>query len=68
MKSSCPICRKEFESQARGGPFPFCSFRCKKLDLYQWLNERYAISEPVEFAAAAAHESDDAVKPEEASG
>jgi endogenous inhibitor of DNA gyrase (YacG/DUF329 family) len=29
------------------GPRPFCSTRCKMIDLGNWLNEAYRISEPI---------------------
>lgn len=42
----CPICGKpnEFFQEPVG---PFCSNRCKMVDLGQWLNEDYKISEPL---------------------
>lgn len=43
----CPICRKPVTWQ--GNPYrPFCSERCKLLDLDNWLSERYRTSTPVE--------------------
>lgn len=43
----CPICRQESEFFAP--PIgPFCSARCQLLDLGQWLNEEYKISEPLQ--------------------
>jgi endogenous inhibitor of DNA gyrase (YacG/DUF329 family) len=43
----CPICRKS--ATWEGNPFrPFCSERCKLIDLDNWLAERYRISPPVE--------------------
>ena len=43
----CPICKKDAPYQ--GNPFrPFCSERCKLLDLDNWLSERYRISTPVD--------------------
>ncbi len=47
MNATCPICKKEFVSDSRQGPFPFCSWRCKKVDLYNWLHEEYRYSEPL---------------------
>jgi endogenous inhibitor of DNA gyrase (YacG/DUF329 family) len=47
----CPICKKP--SRPGEGSFPFCSPRCKWLDLGSWLEERYRISRPL---AGAAHE------------
>jgi endogenous inhibitor of DNA gyrase (YacG/DUF329 family) len=41
----CPICKKSVT--AEGNPFrPFCSERCKLIDLDNWLSERYRISAP----------------------
>jgi endogenous inhibitor of DNA gyrase (YacG/DUF329 family) len=38
----CPICRKETTYQ--GNPYrPFCSERCRMLDLDNWLSGRYRI-------------------------
>ena len=39
MKPVCPICRNALPNEDRSAPFPFCSARCKKLDLYRWFNE-----------------------------
>ena len=43
----CPICGREneFFSEPVG---PFCSERCKLIDLGKWLNEDYRISEPMQ--------------------
>ncbi|MGD0545944.1 MAG: DNA gyrase inhibitor YacG [Candidatus Acidiferrales bacterium] len=46
MKYHCPICRKPTDSGANAD-FPFCSERCKLLDLGAWASEKYVISEPV---------------------
>ncbi len=46
MKWQCPICRKPVDSDAHAD-FPFCSERCKLLDLGNWASEKYVISEPV---------------------
>ena len=46
MKFHCPICRKPTDSQSNSD-FPFCSERCKLLDLGAWASEKYVISEPV---------------------
>jgi hypothetical protein len=51
MKRKCPICRKTFEAD-RGEKseqakwFPFCSQRCKLLDLGAWLDDEYRIISP----------------------
>lgn len=42
----CPACGKENDFDA--DPFgPFCSTRCKLIDLGKWLGEEYRISEPL---------------------
>ena len=42
----CPICKKE--APYEGNPDrPFCSERCKLIDLDNWLSERYRIPIPV---------------------
>lgn len=46
MKWHCPICRKPTDSELNPD-FPFCGERCRLIDLGQWADERYVISEPV---------------------
>ena len=46
MKHQCPICRKPTDSEA-DAYFPFCSERCRLLDLGNWASERYVVSEPI---------------------
>jgi uncharacterized protein len=41
MTIRCPICKKEV---ARDAPdFPFCSERCRILDLGNWASEKYKV-------------------------
>ena len=41
----CPICKKEV---ALEDPFmPFCSERCKVIDLGNWASGKYVIPEPI---------------------
>ena len=37
----CPICNKDVQPRAQNSAFPFCSTRCKAVDLGKWLNEEY---------------------------
>jgi len=37
----CPICRKEVAPT--NAEFPFCSERCRIIDLGNWASERYKI-------------------------
>jgi uncharacterized protein len=46
MVHHCPICRRATDS-ARDSDFPFCSERCRLLDLGNWAAERYVVSEPI---------------------
>jgi len=46
MKRTCPICRKPTDSET-DADFPFCSERCRTLDLGNWASEKYVVSEPV---------------------
>ncbi len=46
VKVNCAICGHEAEFFAEPVG-PFCSERCKLLDLGKWLNEDYRISEPL---------------------
>jgi endogenous inhibitor of DNA gyrase (YacG/DUF329 family) len=41
----CPICRKDVELPSEYSPF--CSERCKLIDLGNWASEKYVISTPV---------------------
>ncbi|HYK60756.1 MAG TPA: DNA gyrase inhibitor YacG [Bryobacteraceae bacterium] len=42
----CPICSKDVKAD---DPFmPFCSDRCRCIDLGNWASEKYVISTPAE--------------------
>lgn len=42
---ACPICRKPVPLDAP--EMPFCSERCRLLDLGNWAMERYVLSRPI---------------------
>lgn len=46
---TCPICDKELPVEISGESplFPFCSTRCKQVDLLRWMNGDYSITEPM---------------------
>jgi uncharacterized protein len=44
MKMNCPICKKPVDS-ATHAEFPFCSERCRLLDLGNWSSEKYVVTE-----------------------
>jgi uncharacterized protein len=39
----CPICGRPAEGRERNKAFPFCSPRCRQVDLGKWLNEEYRV-------------------------
>ncbi len=43
MSPECPVCGRPIQKAAPGHPFPFCSARCKLIDLGRWLNEEYVV-------------------------
>jgi len=49
----CPICRKQPPAPraASGSPWPFCSERCRLLDLGKWLGEEYRVADGPEGSA-----------------
>jgi endogenous inhibitor of DNA gyrase (YacG/DUF329 family) len=44
---TCPICEQELPVTVDGNSaiFPFCSLRCKQVDLYRWMNGEYRIEQ-----------------------
>jgi uncharacterized protein len=59
---SCPICKQTVKATDAG--FPFCSERCRTIDLVRWASGKYVISSPlpdisedeIESEAADSHE------------
>lgn len=45
VKVRCPICKKPV--QRTDPEFPFCSQRCRTIDLGKWASDGYVISSPV---------------------
>jgi endogenous inhibitor of DNA gyrase (YacG/DUF329 family) len=45
LRATCPVCGKPVETDPQNvrPPFPFCSDRCRLIDLGRWLGERYRI-------------------------
>ena len=46
LKLRCPICKKAVKSG--DSEFPFCSDRCRTIDLGKWASGAYVIPSPVE--------------------
>lgn len=63
MESRCPICKKPTDSE-KGKEFPFCSERCRVIDLGNWSSEKYKVTGPAldesepENPQAPAHDDD----------
>ena len=51
IKLRCPICKKPVKSA--DADFPFCSERCRLIDLGKWASGAYVISSPVNDAEEA---------------
>ena len=55
VKVLCPICKKAVKKSA--ADFPFCSERCRTIDLGKWASGSYVISSPVTDAEEPIRES-----------
>lgn len=53
----CPICKKAVTPESEF--FPFCSERCKIIDLGNWASEKYVISAPLQPQADERDQDDD---------
>jgi hypothetical protein len=54
IKLRCPICKKPVK--ASDADLPFCSERCRVIDLGKWASGAYVISSPVDGADEAIRE------------
>lgn len=45
MALRCPTCKHEALERAKNPFFPFCSRRCKEIDLGKWLGEEFRLSD-----------------------
>jgi endogenous inhibitor of DNA gyrase (YacG/DUF329 family) len=41
----CPTCKKPVKNN--NAEFPFCSDRCRRIDLGKWASGKYVISSPI---------------------
>ena len=48
VRLRCPICKKVVKSQ--DAEFPFCSERCRLIDLGKWASGQYVVTSPVQDA------------------
>lgn len=42
----CPVCKKEVLPRQQNPAVPFCSQRCRLVDLGRWLGEEYRVNGP----------------------
>jgi len=54
----CPICKK-VEVELGAPEFPFCSERCRTIDLGNWASEKYKVSEPADSRVEKMDEEDE---------
>jgi len=54
---NCPICEKQIKSSKEETHFPFCSKRCRDIDLYRWSNGEYVIQRDLSPEEAAMMEA-----------
>jgi hypothetical protein len=45
LKVKCPICKKAVKRDT--SDFPFCSERCRLIDLGKWADGKYVVSTPL---------------------
>jgi uncharacterized protein len=50
----CPICESATKPRGENASFPFCSPRCKTIDLGKWVSEEYGI--PAEGSEGEVHD------------
>jgi hypothetical protein len=55
LRIRCPICRKTVKGT--DADFPFCSERCRTIDLGKWASGAYVISSPLKDSEEAIRES-----------
>jgi endogenous inhibitor of DNA gyrase (YacG/DUF329 family) len=55
----CPICEREFDPAGPTAAKPFCSERCRLVDLGRWLGEGYSFPAERDAEADAMQDSND---------
>lgn len=54
----CPVCDRIFHEEDPGAAMPFCSFRCKTVDVARWLDESYGLPVEIDEETAMARETE----------
>lgn len=55
LRLRCPICKKAVKSD--DAEFPFCSDRCRTIDLGKWASGAYVIASPLTDADEMVHDN-----------
>ncbi|MCB1758869.1 MAG: DNA gyrase inhibitor YacG [Gammaproteobacteria bacterium] len=55
VRAHCPVCKAPFLWRSDSPWRPFCSERCRLIDLGAWLDEGYRIAEETESSAPFLH-------------
>ena len=61
MKVKCPTCEKAVEWSEKSPYRPFCSERCKLIDLGAWASENYAIPAEPSLPSDLEHDGEDPI-------
>lgn len=64
LKVPCPTCNNAVVWQATSEFRPFCSKRCKLIDLGEWADEGHKISQPIQGGVQLTEEMLDAMEDE----
>lgn len=64
MKVNCPTCEKSIEWTPENNFRPFCSERCKLIDLGDWADESHKISQNIQPDQQLSEEMLDAIEDE----
>lgn len=64
MKVNCPTCEKSIEWTPENNFRPFCSERCKLIDLGDWADESHKISQNIQPDQQLSEEMLDAIEGE----
>jgi len=59
VRIRCPICHRDRDIADDAPHRPFCSSRCKTIDLGNWLGEAYRFSSPIDLDDSMGAETDD---------
>ncbi|SIO59392.1 hypothetical protein SAMN05444166_6035 [Singulisphaera sp. GP187] len=61
IRGRCPTCAKKFEIESidKLPSFPFCSDRCRLVDLGRWIDGTYAVPDDVTTPTPAPNPSED---------